>query len=205
MCKPTSCIQRFASSAVDTAIQADMLVQAAVPMQLRIDDSRPPIHMAAIHKNNARNAACYVREQVYQRTGLKCGMALAQLFEPNVVYPAWFFCSSLPACRQRIVCFSRQSGYFLDIFQKHTCSAGEESFMDVLLHLLIWSTLAFPCVCGLEEPLKDQWASMLWQIPASAIRPPSSPPLSFFGGAVDVIKLSESTRTVWVLETPSWR
>ena len=122
-----------------------MLVQAAVPMQLRIDDSRPPIHISAIHKNNARNAACYVREQVYQRTGLKCGMALAQLFEPNVVYPAWFFCSSLPACRQRIVCFSRQSGYFLDIFQKHTCSAGEESFMDVLLHLLIWSTLAFLC------------------------------------------------------------
>ena len=46
---------------------------------------------------------------------------------------------------------SRQSGYFLDIFQKHTCSAGEESFMDVLLHLLIWSTLAFLC-----EPLLSQ-------------------------------------------------
>ena len=71
--------------------------------------------------------------------------------------------------------------------------------MDVLLHLLIWSTLAFLCVCGLEEPLKDQWASMLWQIPASAIRHPSGPPLSFFGGAVDVIK----SWTVWDLETPS--
>ena len=42
----------------------------------------------------------------------------------NVGYPAWFFCSSLPACRQRIVCFSRQSGYFVDFFDDRIFEAG---------------------------------------------------------------------------------
>ena len=42
-------------------------MRARVPMRLRIDDSRPPVNVAAGYKNNARKAMNYVRDRHIDR------------------------------------------------------------------------------------------------------------------------------------------